>query len=211
MRLVGGDPTALDLCGPAVPGGLATKIYPCCYALQRPISALAGLAGEVEDWRDVVRIVLHTAASTVEPLIHHAPTTGLEGKFSIEYAAATALLDAHQGLDSFTDAAVRRHEAQEIMGMVEVDLEPGGTDLLSGRLTAEVELTDGTVLSASQRFPPGSPQMAAGGDDLAAKLADCTRGLDLERSSWTWEHAVEVLREHVPVGSSAATGGRWTS
>ncbi len=95
--------------------------------------------------------------------------------------------------------------------MVEVDLEPGGTDLLSGRLTAEVEITDGTVLSASQRFPPGSPQKAAGRDDLAAKLADCTRGLDLERSSWTWEHAVEVLREHVPARSSAATGGRWTS
>ena len=46
--------------------------------------------------------------------------------------------------------------------MVEIDLEPGGTDLLSGKLTAEVEITDGTVLSASQRFPPGSPQKAAG-------------------------------------------------
>jgi 2-methylcitrate dehydratase PrpD len=208
MRLVGGDPAALDLCGPAVPGGLATKIYPCCYALQRPISALAGLAGEVQDWRDVVRIVLHTAASTVEPLIHHTPTTGLEGKFSIEYAAATAFLDAHQGLDCFTDAAVRRQEAREIMKMVEIDLEPGGTDLLSGKLTAEVEITDGTLLSASQRFPPGSPQKAAGRDDLAAKLADCARGLDLETSSWTWEHAAEVLREHVPGRSSAATGGR---
>ncbi len=44
LRLVGGDPGRLDLSGPAVPGGLAIKIYPCCYALQRPISALAELA-----------------------------------------------------------------------------------------------------------------------------------------------------------------------
>ncbi len=49
MRLVGGDPATMDLCGPAVPGGLATRSDPCCYALQRPISALAGLAGEVQD------------------------------------------------------------------------------------------------------------------------------------------------------------------
>ena len=44
MTLVGGDPGAADLSGPAVPGGLAVKIYPCCYALQRPISALGELA-----------------------------------------------------------------------------------------------------------------------------------------------------------------------
>ena len=46
LALVGGDPGALDLAGPAVPGGLAIKIYPCCYALQRPISALAELAAD---------------------------------------------------------------------------------------------------------------------------------------------------------------------
>src|SRR5262249_62425485 len=48
MSLVGGDPGAVDLAGPAIPGGLAIKIYPCCYALQRPISALAGLAGGLD-------------------------------------------------------------------------------------------------------------------------------------------------------------------
>src|SRR6201995_3642827 len=45
LALVGGDPAAVDPSGPAVPGGLAVKLYPCCYALQRPIATLAGLAG----------------------------------------------------------------------------------------------------------------------------------------------------------------------
>lgn len=45
LELLGGDPSRLRLDGPAVPGGLAVKVYPCCYALQRPISALAGLGG----------------------------------------------------------------------------------------------------------------------------------------------------------------------
>ena len=38
--LVGGS-GAVDLDGPLVPEGLAVKLHPCCYALQRPISAPA--------------------------------------------------------------------------------------------------------------------------------------------------------------------------
>ena len=38
--LVGGDPEASSPDTPAVPGGLAIKPFPCCYALQRPIAAL---------------------------------------------------------------------------------------------------------------------------------------------------------------------------
>ena len=47
LGLVGGSahsrPSAVDPSGPTVPNGLAIKLYPCCYALQRPISALAEL------------------------------------------------------------------------------------------------------------------------------------------------------------------------
>src|SRR6266566_6102449 len=49
LGLVGGDPSAVDPSGPlkpAVPNGLAIKLYPCCYALQRPISALSGLSAD---------------------------------------------------------------------------------------------------------------------------------------------------------------------
>src|SRR6266545_3598624 len=40
LPLVGGDAGRLSLTGPAVPGGLAVKLFPCCYALQRPIGAM---------------------------------------------------------------------------------------------------------------------------------------------------------------------------
>ena len=102
MTLVGGDPGTADLSGPAVPGGLAVKIYPCCYALQRPISALGELAqpGPL-DPAEVRRIVLRTPEGTLTPLIHHRPDTGLQGKFSLEYAAAAALLDGYPGFASF--------------------------------------------------------------------------------------------------------------
>src|SRR5262252_2645051 len=151
MSLVGGDPGAVDLAGPAVPGGLAIKIYPCCYALQRPISALAELAGGGFDPGAVRRIVVRTPEATVAPLIHHRPDTGLQGKFSLEYAAAAALLDRHPGFASFTDEAVRRRAARRLAGLVETELTPGGSWLLDGELAAEVH-TDGEVLRVKQQF-----------------------------------------------------------
>ena len=191
LSLVGGDPAAVDLAGPAVPGGLAVKIYPCCYALQRPISTLAGLARGLAPG-DVRRVVLRTPEATVAPLIHHQPDTGLQAKFSLEYAAAAALLDGYPGFASFTDEAVRRPAARRLTGLVETKLDPGGTGLLDGELTAEIH-TAGGVLEATQRFPPGAPQRPAADAELAAKISDCVAGLGIDPASWTWGNAAQVL------------------
>ena len=170
LGLVGGDPSAVDPSGPTVPNGLAIKLYPCCYALQRPISALSGLSA---DPAAVRRIVLRTPEATVVPLIHHRPESGLQGKFSLEYAAAAALLDSYAGFGSFTDEAVRRAEARRLVGAVETKLDPGGDWLLDGELEAEVHTADGAVLRTRQKYPPGSPARPPTPDQLAAKLADC--------------------------------------
>jgi 2-methylcitrate dehydratase PrpD len=198
MELVGGDWSAIDVSGPAVPDGLAVKMYPCCYALQRPISALAELAGPGLDAGEVRRIVLRTPEATVVPLIHHQPDSGLQGKFSLEYSAATALLDAYPGFDSFTDAAVRREAARRLVSLVEITLDPGGNWLLDGQLDAEIHTSSGTVLRTSQQFPPGSPARPPSAAQLQAKLADCVRGLDTDPASWTWQNGAAMLRRFLP-------------
>jgi 2-methylcitrate dehydratase PrpD len=192
LRLVGGDP-AVSTSGPFIPNGLAIKLYPCCYALQRPIAALAELA-PVLDPGDVRRIVLRTPEATVVPLIHHRPESGLQGKFSLEYAAAAALLDGYPGFASFTDDAVRRDAARRLVSTVEIKLEPGGDGLLDGELEAEVHLGDGSVRRVRQQFPPGSPARPPTEEQLRAKLDDCTVDLDTDPSEWTWENVPGVLR-----------------
>ena len=216
LGLVGGSahsrPAAVDPSGPAIPNGLAVKLYPCCYALQRPISTLSELAsrgpgGDVPpgasraravDPAAVRRIVLRTPEATVVPLIHHRPQDGLQGKFSLEYAAAAALLDEYAGFGSFTDEAVRRDEARRLVCLVETKLDPGGSWLLDGELEAEIHTADGTVLRTRQQFPPGSPARPPTPDQLRAKLADCVRGLDTNPESWTWENAPGILRRFLP-------------
>jgi 2-methylcitrate dehydratase PrpD len=198
LHLVGGDPAAVDVTGPAVPDGLAIKLYPCCYALQRPISALSQFARDGLDPGDVTRIILRTPEGTVLPLIHHRPQTGLEGKFSLEYAAAAALLDTDPGFGSFTDAAVRRDAARRLAGLVEIKLDPGGTWLLDGQLDAEVHTRDGSVRRVSQQVPPGAPARPPTARQLQAKLDDCVRGLEVDPAAWTWQNAADTLRRFGP-------------
>jgi 2-methylcitrate dehydratase PrpD len=199
LPLVGAAPGPLDMTGPAVPGGLAIKIYPCCYALQRPISALAELARSAGiDAADVQRIELRTPEATVVPLIHHRPETGLQGKFSLEYAAAAALLDRYPGFASFSDDAVRRDAARRLVGLVETTLEPGGDWLLDGELRASIHTGNGGTHDAVLMFPPGSPARPPSRAQLSAKLADCTGSAGADWSDWTWKNAADVLRAFLP-------------
>ena len=165
LALVGGDASRLAIAGPAVPGGLAIKLYPCCYALQRPISAAQELrTGD----GDVAEIRVRTPAGTLQPLIHDRPRTGLEGKFSLQYGIAAALLDERPGFASFTDEAVARPAAQRLIEAVEVDATPGGDWLLAGEVRVEV---DGRTAVLAR--PPGAPDRPPTREQLAAKVADC--------------------------------------
>jgi 2-methylcitrate dehydratase PrpD len=172
-------------------------VFPCCYALQRPLSALADLArAERIDPAAVDRIVVRTPKGTVTPLIHHRPETGLQGKFSLEYAAAAALLDEHQGFATFTDAAVQRPEAQRLVRRVEVQLTDGGDWLLAGEFEAEVSV-GGRVLQARQQFPPGSPQRPPTEEQLMRKVRDCLAGTTVDPAAIDWPSAAAILRAHV--------------
>jgi 2-methylcitrate dehydratase PrpD len=204
LGLVGGDPDRLALDGPAVPGGLAVKLFPCCYALQRPIAALRALALDDLDPAQVARVVVRTPESALAPLIHAAPATGLEGKFSLQYAIAATLLDGRPGIASFTDEAVARPAAHALVTRVEVEATPGGDGLLAGDVAIEVALADGSALSTTLDLPPGSPARPPSDAEMAEKVADCARELADEVLAVDWVDAGALLRERLPAPQRAA-------
>lgn len=194
MRLLGGDPDAVDLTGPCVPGGLAIKLYPACYATQRPIAALAtAVEGDPIDPATVRRIEVHTPAASVQPLIHHAPRDGLQGKFSLEYAVATALLDPRHGFAEFSDEAVRRPAAQHLVGLVDTVLDDSGDGLLAGEVRVLVHTTDRTV-EATLGQPPGAPTRPPTEAELDEKLRTCLAGSEVDPARVTWEGSAVLLR-----------------
>jgi 2-methylcitrate dehydratase PrpD len=190
LRLVGGDPAAIATTGSAVPGGLAIKLYPCCYALQRPIAALAGLG---LDPASVEAIAVTTPAASLQPLNRHSPLTGLEGKFSLEYGAAAALLDHPVRFATFTDASVGRPDAKRLAGRVTVEATPGGSGLLDGSFLAEVRTGTGTR-RVELVLPPGAPGRPPSDAELAAKVADCCGPLTHEVLALGWHEAGDFLR-----------------
>lgn len=190
LRLMGGNPAAIAVDGPAVPGGLAIKLYPCCYALQRPIAALAGLG---LDPAEVEAIAVRTPTASLQPLNRHAPRTGLEGKFSLEYGAAAALLDNPVGFASFTDGQVCRPEARRLAERVTVEGVAGGCGLLDGSFAAVVRTSAGTRRVELQ-LPPGAPGRPPSEAEFGAKVKDCCGLLAGEVLEVDWGQAAAFLR-----------------
>lgn len=185
---------SVDLDGPAVPGGLAIKMFPCCYALQRPISAALSL-GRLDASR-VASVAVTTPESTVKPLIHANPRTGLEGKFSLQYALATALINGYPGFGAFTDEAVSADEAQALITRVSVTTTPGGEGLLAGRVSLGVETNDRECLQTELELPPGAPGRPPSPEDLQVKLEACALTGDAGTiNDLEWSTAVGFLRE----------------
>ncbi len=203
IELVGGDGAALPAGSGVLPGGLAVKPYPCCYALQRPIAALGAL-GAVDPAR-VRRIRVSTPASALAPLIHHRPATGLEAKFSLEYGLACGLLDRPVGLESFTAGAVARPEAARLMELVETEPSEPGDGLLAGTVAITIGLDDGTSLGSELDFPPGAPQRPMTDADLAQKVNTCAGELADEVSGLGWARAAAFMRA---VAAPARPAGR---
>lgn len=198
LVLTGGDAARLDMSGPAVPGGLGIKLFPCCYAMQRPISALRDIAARLPaDPRDIRRIVVHTPRSGIQPLIHNQPETGLEAKFSLQYAVATAILDSYSGFEAFEDDAVGRPIARELMSRVVVEVAPGGSGLLDGSTVIDIHVGDVTITAESD-LPPGAPNRPPTDDELAAKVASCGSDVPALITGITWRGAPHILAQAFP-------------
>lgn len=173
LGLVSEPPFDLGLDSPEmIPGGLAVKVYPCCYALQRPIACAADVARDI-DPGEVERIEVWLTESAVQPLVHHRPTSGLEAKFCLEHALAVGITDGFAGFDSFSDASVHRPEVARLTRRVSVHLAPGGSGLLEDVVRVGMVTTDGRTHSGEIDIPPGAPGRPVTREQLAHKVRDC--------------------------------------
>lgn len=152
--------------------GLDVKQYPMCYATHRVLDGLLALRRERRiALADVREVSIHTNRGALLPLTRHRPKSGLEGKFSIEYAVAAALADGHVRLTSFTDEAVNRPALQHFFECVHTSEEDGAIEPRSAEIT--VTLNDGTRIRRVVHTLHGSTEEPLTDEELLAKLADC--------------------------------------
>jgi aconitate decarboxylase len=154
--------------------GYAIKIFPAKFSTHYAITA-ALMARPSIPSADAIRTVRMAAADVPSSDRPH-PRSGLDGKFSLQYTAAAALLDGHVGLASFTNERLARADMRGLLGKIEVRLSRDIPSIYtSGRyLELEVTLADGEVVRTRCDRPRGSwgaPPITA--DEHRAKARDC--------------------------------------
>ena len=163
----------------ASPGDLI-KRFPCG-TIQQPVmdATLRLIAQHGIKGTDVDRVEIGGNESNVNTLFRHKPTTGLEAKFSMEFAVAILLVDGKAGLGQFTDASVQRPEVQSMVARVTFRADPefdrlgkegGFQAVLEEPMGIRVHMKDGRVLSTRTEPAKGSPRNPMTYDEVADKF-----------------------------------------
>jgi 2-methylcitrate dehydratase PrpD len=154
--------------------GLAIKLFPSQYGTHYAITAALELHQKLGDPSRIAR------ARIVSPVMKYVdrpqPATGLDGKFSLQYTAAAALLDGAVTIDTFTDARRFRQDMVQMLERITLfqdETIPG--DFHAMHVNIEVELKNGERISAVCRGPKGSWGVPLPERDHRAKLEDCLK------------------------------------
>ncbi len=173
--------------------GLALKRFPCCYASHRGMDGVLNLTQRLGlNAQNLERLECRMPPGGMRVLIYPRPTTGLEGKFSLQYALAAGVLDGEYTLWSFSDEAVNRPQVRDLLARICVGEDPrcaGSDPLLETRSSGsrgfvEVEAVrkDGQRAIVRVDHAPGHPSRELTWDDIAAKFMDCAAQARIETS-----------------------------
>ncbi|MEO8754223.1 MAG: MmgE/PrpD family protein [Casimicrobiaceae bacterium] len=165
--------------------GLALKMYPSCGATHPGIEAGIALHGEIGNVP-----LRHIRAGVCEmafaPLIYTMPNAPLEGKFSLHFCLAAALVEGRVGLTTFTDAKIHDPVLRALVPKITMELEPALRDDTEFATVVSVETERGKRYERTVMLAAGKPERWFTPAQLHDKFADC--------ASRAWpEPASEIL------------------
>jgi 2-methylcitrate dehydratase PrpD len=160
-----------------VESGIEIKKYPCCGSAHLALDATARILDRSPlNAADIEKIDVVVDFDPPRSLIHDRPQSALEGKFSMQYCLAAAVLDGKVGMDAFTDQQVLRPEAQDLIPKVTMrrltDFQ-GQPSWVEAYNQVAVHLKDGTVLTERvDRINEGALRGVTM-DEIIDKFRDC--------------------------------------
>ena len=154
--------------------GLIIKRYPCCASTHGAIDAVLACRRQL-NVEEIERVEVWTHPRRLKHTNRPVVATGVEAKFSLQYAAARALLSGTVGLSDFDSGRIAETDVSDLMRRVEASPMPAerwGAD----HFPAEVRVSnaDGTSVSARVERPRGNgPNDALTTAELRSKFNDC--------------------------------------
>ena len=164
-----------------VESGIEIKKYPCCGSAHLALDATARILDRSPlNAADIEKIDVVVDFDPPRSLIHDRPQSALEGKFSMQYCLAAAVLDGKVGMDAFTDQQVLRPEAQDLIPKVTMrrltDFQ-GQPSWVEAYNQVAVHLKDGTVLTERvDRINEGALRGVTM-DEIIDKFRDCASAI----------------------------------
>jgi 2-methylcitrate dehydratase PrpD len=156
--------------------GVSIKPFPCG-SLSHPAMGefLALVRTNDIQPQQVEKIDLGANHSMTTTLYHHRPTTGLQGKFSMEFCISILLLRRKAGLIEFTDAVVQQPEVQAMIPRVNFYVDPEAEAAGFDKMTSVIKiyLKDGRVIQGRAQFAKGSPANPMSYPEVADKFRGC--------------------------------------
>ena len=155
----------------------AVKLYPCGGSIHPALNALFPLLSKYDIQADrVVAIEVSVPFDPPRSLIYDDPQNDLEGKFSMQYCLAAALIDRKVGLSTFTTEQIQRPEVRKLFNKITMFRQPG----MEGRPSWEppeyavtVKMVNGQTYSEKAGVPFIAPVKAPTWEELTGKYRDC--------------------------------------
>jgi len=157
---------------------LSIKKYPLCYCTHRCLDAVLDLihANPVEA-KDVSRVIASLSRHQATILRNHLPQTGLEAKFSMEFAMACALVAKRAGLTELQDEFVRRPDIQALMKRVVVEPDDREDPATPGKAFYDLVTIEcgpqRRLESRKVKEIRGGPELPLKPEELWTKFQDC--------------------------------------
>jgi len=165
-ELRGGSRSGFALLDP----GVELKPYPSCRFTNRIIDATLAIR-ERHPSKRAASITCMVDPFSKSVVIYPRPSTALEGKFSMEYAAAVAWLDGRVDVDAFTDDRVTRADVRDLVPRVVVETGKAESE------TVRVDFFDGDADTETVRLARGSPGRPMSDAERFAKFRACASTL----------------------------------
>lgn len=176
--------------------GLHIKRFPCAI-LVHPVIATMIATANAHSLRaeNIARIDVGVSDVVTSTLNHPEPKTGLEGKFSVAFPLAHALIERRLSLDDFTDERVNDPRVCALMKKIVVRTDPklleGGGNEVTAKLT--IRLTDGQTIERIATLERGQAQKWLSGAELEEKFRQCAaRVLSPDRARKAFDVALEL-------------------
>ncbi len=160
--------------------GVRLKPYPCGGLTHSALYAAMELCRQNGiGAQDVERVEVDVPLHTYQTIAFGLPETALQGKFSMPYLIARAIIDGKITLGTFTDDAIRDPAVLALLAKVTMRSNPDLVHTADGSRPSivTIRLRSGQTHMLHGRFAPGSPQLPMTEQQMEAKFRDCAAGV----------------------------------